>query len=52
MLVIASDEKTMLTDALEVYLKEKGHELILLGHLESEDKKWKWADIGKEASQG
>ena len=49
-LVVASDEKALLTDSVVSYLKEKGHELILLGHLENEEKKWRWADIGREAA--
>jgi len=47
-LVVASDEKTHLTDIVVHYLKEKGHELILRGALV--EKNEKWAEIGKEAA--
>jgi ribose 5-phosphate isomerase B len=50
-LVVASDEKTGLTDAVISYLEKQGHELTLLGHLVDEKKKWKWADIGKKAAK-
>lgn len=49
-LVVASDEKNDLTDSIVDYLKSKGHELTLLGHLVDEKKKWKWVEIGKEAA--
>ena len=47
-LVVASDEKTHLTDIVVHYLKEKGHELIHRGALV--EKNEKWAEIGKEAA--
>lgn len=50
-MLVASDEKTNLTDTVIDYLKEKGHKLVLLGHLVNKNKKWKWVDIGKEAAQ-
>lgn len=50
-LVIASDEKTNLTDSVIEHLKSKGYDLILQGHLGEENKKWKWAEIGKEAAE-
>jgi ribose 5-phosphate isomerase B len=50
-LVIATDEKTDLTDKAIAFLKEQGHDLMLLGHLIDENKKWQWADIGKEAAK-
>lgn len=50
-IAIASDEKTALTDSIVDYLKEKGHEIILGGHLNDESKKWKWADIGREVAE-
>lgn len=50
-LVVASDEKTILTNIVVDYLKSKGHELELLGDLVDENKKWKWVDIGKESAQ-
>lgn len=47
--IITSDEKTILTDAVAEYLKEKGHEVVLHGALiERNDK---WAEIGKEAAE-
>ncbi len=49
-IVVASDEKTYLTDKVIKYLKEKGHELILLGALVDE-KNDRWAEIGKEAAE-
>jgi ribose 5-phosphate isomerase B len=48
-LVVASDERTHLTDSVVRYLEEKGHELLLLGDLV--EKNGKWAEIGKEAAQ-
>lgn len=50
-LVVASDEKTNLTDSVIDYLKSKGHQLVFLGDLVNKKKKWKWAEIGKEAAQ-
>jgi ribose 5-phosphate isomerase B len=50
-LVVASDEKTNLTDSVVNYLKGKKHDLILLGDLVNKKNKWKWAEIGKEAAQ-
>ena len=50
-LVVASDEKTPLTDDVVAYLRQHGHELVLMGHLVEEDQKWQWADIGKAAAQ-
>lgn len=48
-LVVASDERTHLTDSVVGYLKEKGHELLLLGDLV--EKNGQWAKIGKQAAQ-
>src|SRR3972149_158948 len=48
-IVVASDEKTPLTDFVVDYLKAKGHELFLYGDLLN--KNGRWADIGKEAAQ-
>ena len=48
-LVVASDERTNLTDFVIVYLKKKGHKLIFLGDLLK--KNGKWAEIGKEAAE-
>ena len=50
-LVVGSDEKTHLTDFVIKYLREGNYELILLGDLVDEKKKWKWVDIGKEAAK-
>lgn len=48
-LVLASDERTHLTDSVLEYLKSKGHITVLLGALiETNDK---WAEIGKAAAQ-
>jgi len=48
-LVVASDEKTHLTDSVVEYLKKKGHKLILLGDLVK--KNGRWVEIGKEAAE-
>lgn len=50
-LVVASDEKTNLTDSVIDYLESKRYKLILLGNLVNKKSKWKWAEIGKEAAQ-
>ncbi len=47
-IVVASDEKTYLTDRVIEYLERKGHELVLLGALVEENDRW--AEIGKEAA--
>ncbi|OGD93193.1 hypothetical protein A2697_01430 [Candidatus Curtissbacteria bacterium RIFCSPHIGHO2_01_FULL_41_44] len=48
-IVVASDEKTNLTDSVIKYLREKGHKIILLGDLVR--KNGRWVQIGKEAAQ-
>jgi ribose 5-phosphate isomerase B len=48
-IVVASDEKTPLTDFVIDYLKSKGHEISLLGDLVK--KQGKWAEISMEAAQ-
>ena len=48
-LVVASDEKTHLTDFVVEHLKNKGHKLILLGDLVKKD--GKWVEIGKKAAE-
>lgn len=48
-IAVASDEKTYLTDKVVEYLREQGHELLLLGALVEENNRW--AEIGKEAAQ-
>ena len=48
-LVVASDEKTHLTDSVVEHLKNKGHKLILLGDLVKKD--GKWVEIGKKAAE-
>lgn len=50
-LVVATDEKTHLTNSVVSYLKKKGHELTLLGDFVDKKKRWKWVDIGKEAAE-
>lgn len=50
-IVVASDEKTSLTDFVIKYLKSKNHNLALLGDLSDKKKKWHWAEIGKEAAE-
>ena len=50
-LVVASDEKTHLTNAVVSYLKKKGHKLTLLGDLIDKKKRWKWVDIGVGAAK-
>jgi ribose 5-phosphate isomerase B len=48
-LVIASDEKTPLTDFVIDYLKSKMHRIILLGDLKKKNSKW--VEIGIEAAK-
>lgn len=48
-IVVASDEKTPLTDFVISYLKTKGHKLTLLGDLL--EKNGKWVEIGKQAAR-
>lgn len=48
-LVVASDERTKLTDFVIGYLKSQGHNLVLLGAL-GDSPSDKWVDIGKEAA--
>lgn len=48
-LVVASDERTRLTDFVVDYLKSKEHRLILLGAL-GESASDKWVEIGKRAA--
>lgn len=50
-IILAADEKTNLTDSIQEYLKEKGHEVTLLGDLSDESKKWHWAEISQEAAK-
>ncbi len=50
-ILLASDEKTSLTESIQTYLTEKGHEVIVWGHLADESQKWRWADIGREAGE-
>jgi ribose 5-phosphate isomerase B len=47
-IIFGSDEKIPLTDSITKWLEEKNHSVEKIGHLISEDKKWKWAEIGKE----
>lgn len=48
-IVVASDERTKLTDFVLDYLKSLGHNLILLGAL-GDSSSDKWVEIGKEAA--
>ena len=48
-LVVASDEKTPLTDFVIDYLKSKGAEIILIGDLKN--KNGKWVEIGVKAAK-
>lgn len=48
-IVVASDERTKLTDFVLDYLKSLGHELVLLGTL-GEAISDRWVEIGKEAA--
>ncbi|MBU0999977.1 RpiB/LacA/LacB family sugar-phosphate isomerase [Patescibacteria group bacterium] len=48
-LVVASDERTKLTDFVVNYLKSQGHQLILLGAL-GDSSFDKWVEIGKESA--
>lgn len=50
-IAVGSDEKTYLTDKVLEWLKDKGYEVSLFGHLVDEGKKWKWVDIGKEVAE-
>ncbi len=47
-LVIASDERTTLTDFVVDYLKSQGHNLILRGAI-GDSASDKWVEIGKQA---
>ena len=47
-LVVASDERTKLTDFVLDYLKSLGHELVILGAIGTSVSD-KWVEIGKEA---
>ncbi|MBI2039728.1 RpiB/LacA/LacB family sugar-phosphate isomerase [Candidatus Microgenomates bacterium] len=46
-LIVASDERTRLTDFVVEYLKSQGHELILRGIL-AQSSNDRWVEIGKE----
>lgn len=48
-IVVASDERTKLTDAVIQYLKSKGHNLLLMGAVGNSSSD-KWAEIGKQAA--
>ena len=48
-LVVASDERTKLTDFVLDYLKSQGHQLALLGTL-GDSSFDKWVEIGKESA--
>src|SRR3989338_3364499 len=48
-IVVASDEKTPLTDFVIEYLQSKNHEIILLGDLKENN--GKWVEIGRDAAK-
>lgn len=48
-IIVASDEKTPLTDFVVNYLKNKGHKITLFGDLVN--KNGKWVEIGKGAAK-
>lgn len=48
-LVVASDERTVLTDFVVNYLKSEGHNLILRGAI-GDKLSDKWVEIGKQAA--
>jgi ribose 5-phosphate isomerase B len=50
-IAFGSDERTVLTDAIERWLLERGHEMAKFGHLVAEAEKWKWADIGRQVAE-
>lgn len=43
--VVGSDERTELTDAVVADLAERGHEVVLVGPLAGQD--FEWADVGR-----
>ncbi|MBI2021439.1 RpiB/LacA/LacB family sugar-phosphate isomerase [Candidatus Daviesbacteria bacterium] len=48
-LVVASDEKTYLTDEVIKYLRKKGHQTILIGALK--EKNDHWVEIGQQSAK-
>src|SRR3989344_8681229 len=49
-LVVASDERTKLTDFVLEYLRSSGHQLVILGAI-GDSLSDKWVEIGKETAQ-
>lgn len=49
--ILGSDEKTPLTDAIRGWLREVGYDVTEIGHLVDETKKWRWAEIGREVGE-
>lgn len=47
-IVVASDERSRLTDFVVEYLKSQGHQILLLGAL-GDNPTERWVEIGKEA---
>jgi ribose 5-phosphate isomerase B len=47
--VLGSDEKTILTDAVAEDLRRRGHEVVLVGPPGGED--LQWADIGRQVGE-
>lgn len=50
-ITFGSDERTVLTDAIERWLAGHGHVVTKVGHLVDEAEKWKWADIGRRVAE-
>lgn len=46
-IIFGSDEKTALTETINSWLQDAGHQLEKIGHLVTESAKWRWVDIGK-----
>jgi ribose 5-phosphate isomerase B len=47
--VLGSDEKTLLTDAVTRYLEKRGHQVILVGPPGGDD--LQWADVGRRVGE-
>ena len=50
-ILIASDEANHVTADVIEYLKDNDRDVILGGHLTSDNLKWQWAKIAKEAAK-
>lgn len=51
-ILFGSDEKTVLTQAIGLQLREMGHTLLEVGHLTDENAKWRWVGIGRQVAEG